>query len=116
MKPPEPYPPHTPGPWKADAFGVITTMPESGKLETICQTPKAWIENRLFGRGTPEDVRKWLSNWHSHTVANAKLIAAAPDLLKALQDLTMLAYEVNASANWREEMEAADAAITKATQ
>lgn len=58
---------HTPGPWKAEApseYGISIVAPSGGSLGC------AW----------PEDL---LGNMHD-AVANARLIAAAPDLLEAL--------------------------------
>lgn len=45
--------------------------------------------------------------------ANARLIAAAPELLQALQDLLVLAE--NGVESWRSEWDQARAAIAKAT-
>ena len=63
---------HTPGPWAADKYGVIT----GGEYlcTTIAETPVvAW---RSAGQKKQSD----------QAMSNSRLIAAAPDLLAALKD------------------------------
>ena len=57
---------HTPGPWEA-------------KLETDCVPVQVWAEGRQLAEvcGESREAR----------AANARLMAAAPELLKALQDI-----------------------------
>ena len=59
---------HTPAPWAVTNKGSFVVT----KHATIC---------RLFGRDDSD---------YPNSEANAKLIAAAPELLEALQDLTWL--------------------------
>lgn len=65
-------PAHTPGPWIANSCGVVLTEARSpaGHRATIaeCNSPSAEVD-----------------------LANARLIAAAPDLLEALRALEILA-------------------------
>ena len=77
---------HTPGPWHNDCFLVTATQ---GRRE-ICHTGE--------GRGTSEECE-----------ANARLIAAAPDLLAALVGVVRVADRATV------EFDAARAAIAKAT-
>ncbi|WP_255478864.1 hypothetical protein [Pantoea sp. ME81] len=48
------------------------------------------------------------------TLGNARLISAAPELLEALQAMLSKAYKQNWNDNYPEEVEAAQAAISKA--
>ena len=74
---------HTPGPWAADKYGVIT----GGEYlcTTIAETPVvAW---RSAGQKKQSD----------QAMSNSRLIAAAPDLLAALD--MMLATRRNADSD-----------------
>jgi len=79
---------HTPGPWKAH-FNVPTAVIPGHiiKRDDDVQIP---IASLWVGGGT-----------HGKTIqiANAKLIAAAPDLLEALEPFAKLAAEVFKSGN-----------------
>lgn len=82
---------HTPGPWYADERGRI----------------------RCAGGGEIADIRGWgwmqyKPNGEEMQDANMRLIAAAPELLDALQDLMFFD-------NGKPEFEAARTAIAKAT-
>ena len=75
-------PTHTPGPWRVGAYGttVMTGRPNSQANDTICSL---YMPNHS-GVGElllPQDARA------EQVDANARLIAAAPDLLAALQRL-----------------------------
>ena len=84
---------HTPGPWKVD------------EAEDL---PLAVIEDTADGHGIAE-----LGERNPCSVANARLIAAAPDLLAALEQIAAV-YPKTAEA---EKLAAiAHAAIAKATQ
>ena len=62
---------HTPGPWRTDA-GVI--LSEDGRGIAVAQGPSRVFQPRRFA---PEHER----------LPNAKLIAAAPTLLEALEEI-----------------------------
>ena len=65
---------HTPGPWHATPAGHIASA-NHGFVPLL--TPfRAGVHKDRFGNPTPE------------VLANARLIAAAPELLKALENLT----------------------------
>lgn len=85
---------HTPGPW------------EISKLATPDYAPEFAI---YAGPGPKVAIVT-----HGNSEANAKLIAAAPDLLAALQDLMTPAIERNPNL-WHEARTKARAAIAKAT-
>ena len=53
-------------------------------------------------------------SWSKEAEANAKLIAAAPELLEALQKLLRKAYKQNWNDAYPEETQSAQAAINKA--
>ena len=86
---------HTPAPWSADAAGLITAGPRRLHIAQAATT----------GMSHAAD-------------ANARLIAAAPELLMAL-DLLIGATEQHAMSDdpdVKKELETARAAITKATK
>lgn len=104
---------HTPGPWRLVEtdegheihFGSRITSP--GRFRA--QHRPVEYEHSLF----PDE-----SQYYAEAVANARLIAAAPDLLEALEALVA---EQNGppllgrhEASWREAMAKAEAAIAKA--
>lgn len=103
---------HTPGPWLASG-GSVYALDESGQV------------NRFYVNVQPGYVIRTNSSATSvHTSygeldANARLIAAAPDLLEALEDLLMHACIADASPDDKDEIDqsyerAARAAIAKA--
>lgn len=117
---------HTPGPW-----AVCTQQPEGNPY---------WLVGLTIGAADPGDARKvctvhdWGIDWpvgtvqHDMTAANARLIAAAPDLLEACQrqhraiDTLMamlIAFDTgfmpSQSSVWPDLL-AGNAAIAKATQ
>ena len=96
---------HTPGPWKiffwSEAIGVSSDRPKPRDCESIATVPR--------GPETCPDATRVLAE------ANARLIAAAPDMLEALRDL--LGAAVRRPALTTEEdgfRDAARAAIKKA--
>jgi hypothetical protein len=66
---------HTPGPWKARSRYVMTKRPDRRSENTVA-------ECRLSGRHDKEDA------------ANALLIAAAPDLLAACEEMALALREI----------------------
>ena len=60
---------HTPGPWHYDPDGEVWATRVNGQDVTICPE---WL---------------WARSLRDEGMANARLIAAAPELLEALQDL-----------------------------
>lgn len=88
---------HTPGPWEIGRTN-------GGKV-------------KIYAAGRGDDWSKWwiaqpLSARPKERDANARLIAAAPDLLKALKDV--LEYMPSITAFQRERIRRAEAAIAKA--
>ena len=79
---------HTPGPWTASGNGTIS----GGKYNTtqIADTGWCFWTNRLHElmqeTTCPDDVQNFLRKNIVTSKSNAKLIAAAPDLLEACQD------------------------------
>ncbi len=71
---------HTPGPWsiETDVSGIYVMTPGQGIAKLYDVTPTQWIKDRLMSIGE----------------ANARLIAAAPELLEALEE-TLRALEVH---------------------
>jgi hypothetical protein len=67
---------HTPGPWKLDAY-----------LNSGSPNPGIVVAENPHGEGAEQVASiEWIAGgFHAEQVANARLIAAAPDLLKALE-------------------------------
>ena len=89
-------------------------------------TPGPWIwedEHRgLFGAGPDNTVLDYASyegmclHWNNRRDANARLIAAAPDLLDALKDcIQLMKIDLEGLAFVQPELKKAMAAIEKAT-
>lgn len=97
---------HTPGPW---AVGYQ----EGDKPYIVAEQGKQWrnpVICDLYADVTPEDsvtMGLWLEAY-DNAEANARLIAAAPDLLEALKGLAMFPLGTF-------QVQAARAAIAKAT-
>jgi hypothetical protein len=91
---------HTPGPWTADKLQDRDTFNifADGFVSAMCQVSR--MENSTR------------STSGSETAANARLIAAAPDRLEALQDLLL---DMQNRVRDAETMSKARAAIAKAT-
>ena len=62
---------HTPGPWKAEGFGVWSCTPEGNRRVCVAEYDKGDGPYKIKGE--------------KEAVSNARLIAAAPDMLAALQ-------------------------------
>ena len=109
---------YTKGPWRADSFGFITTDPlKSGYCEQVAELPTCFILNSLAGRHNPlsEETQKDMSAWYDRTIANARLIAAAPELYEALkQALKIIESEPEACGIYKENTNLIRAAINKA--
>jgi len=74
---------HTPGPWAVgESDGVWVHQPLSPSSNVICDiVGRAWDPKTRTSEITPEDL------------ANARLIAAAPDLLRAAGEMYELLYD-----------------------
>ena len=74
---------HTPGPWELGSLGSVVT-----------RTPDDQV--RITGIYAEETIRAYGGHVICETVmpANAKLIAAAPELLEALEWLVNIGYDV----------------------
>jgi hypothetical protein len=75
---------HTPGPWEvneidatATEWGMLTVDVADDATDAVCQ---------VFGENDGVDYERT----HAEAVANARLIAAAPDLLAALREIAEL--------------------------
>ena len=93
---------HSIGPWELDGIAIAGSDPRGGD---IC----------LMGEPAqyPGDTARMLDNWE----ANARLIAAAPDLLQALVEMVGLDELTRQTMDWPDTAAAiaARAAIAKAT-
>ena len=88
---------HTPGPWAHTGNGDITGIEDNG-----------------FGRGSVDVCSVYLRTVKGRTEANARLIAAAPDLLEALKGALEHWPVPSSICKDRPAYEAARAAIKKA--
>jgi hypothetical protein len=96
---------HTPGPWSPHGAEVIgTENTPKGKGFLIVAKAGTWVEvSGTVSVHVSSDI----------AFANARLIAAAPDLLVALERMMKSANSVP-YAQWTPDMHQADAAIRKA--
>lgn len=76
---------HTPGPWRAAL--TDDKGPREGEFELAC------LEHHIFGTNIYAPGEYYSDNLAEHE-ANARLIAAAPDLLDALKVILELASDV----------------------
>jgi len=84
----------TPGPWKTDAYGVITGG--AGCLTSVCEVPIikwARIQARA-GRENEQEAADWAGRLHDNAVKDAQLITAAPDLLEACKESLEFLYGI----------------------
>ena len=97
---------HTPGPWEvADLPHSIVVRTESPNKTPYGASRYAAIGG--FDRSDPDQL--------DEALANARLIAAAPDLLKALKWLAVCVKRPGPHMDAVAALEKADAAIAKAT-
>ena len=95
---------HTPGPWRVSRDGNIRPASRDAKGHTNGYAPLA----KIVG-----DKRV---TTHENNAANARLMAAAPDLLEALKEiLTCPAGDYDASDDYENAVKKANSAIAKAT-
>lgn len=73
----EPTPRHTPGPW----FATPTDPSEGGEFFWITATPRSNQEKEIGSVSGPQNARN---------AANARLIAAAPNMHRALERIWLL--------------------------
>jgi hypothetical protein len=94
---------HTPGPWECVEYG----RGEASILSTPLRGTQQWVAHihRIPGK----DIHRMVKT----TEADARLIAAAPDLLEALKLCAVLIHDGNRQGDAA--IEAARAAIAKAT-
>jgi len=90
---------YTPGPWKRVANSI-----KSRKANCVIVRLPALTDR--VGDETPEQIERW--------DADARLIAAAPELLEALEDLLLMAIFGSVPTALMPECDAARAAIAKA--
>jgi hypothetical protein len=101
---------HTPGPW--DWF--TDAPPLTTDLTSKARTPGARVQARYLVGANGQGFAHTVGLPHEQDEANARLIAAAPELLEALQ-MMRDPGRLEDSAWYREALDKADAAIAKAT-
>ncbi len=93
---------HTPGPWKVDSQSKYVCT-EAGETIAVCQAP--WHGGATGGREEGE----------REALANAHLIATAPELVAALADLvSALEGQAPGNATLAEALDKTRAALSKA--
>ena len=105
---------HTPGPWKlydADSLtphvGTISKKEKAGWLyETVCNMYEDMSDNY----STDNEYQLF-----DNAQANARLIAAAPDLLEALKKLVSVAIGTEHGREFKHQVDIGIASIAKAT-
>lgn len=105
---------HTPGPW------ILMTVPTSvGSCHKVGPFPNG-SRSETFACVYADGLRKGIDDElpaAQELVANARLIAAAPDMLVALRRAALaLAFAAESSPAMRDDYEAVSAAIAKAVQ
>jgi hypothetical protein len=74
---------HTPGPWRVDRYGIVTGGADYCTSVAECQVPPK-------SKFPPSEYARLAAEQN----ANARLIAAAPDLLEALQLASDMLHDV----------------------
>ena len=97
---------HTPGPWESDAAMVWAP----GAQKVVCQASdpsplSGFVEHKTVAAGSP---------LLGEVFANARLIAAAPELLVALKDLLYQCRQLHGEETQCLDFDQAEAAIAKA--
>lgn len=111
---------HTPGPWHA-----VKSSSNGWEIRGVLGAPPECRNMVEFSYSSDKPVLLFLEPWHQFPnaewdemqEANARLIAAAPELLEALQVMTALclAKYGNMDSDVYSEIEKANTAIAKAT-
>ena len=97
---------HTPGPWRLSTSNPLAVNTSSAEMAIGIATT----------HGTDDSNYSSFFPSLEQAEANARLIAAAPELLDALQSLlARVSSDIIANQCWHEEQRAARAAIAKAT-
>ncbi len=98
---------HTPGPWSTSSVGIGDDL--------------SWPIRRVRHDQRGNRIISWIADAHgtqgmdeAERAANARLIAAAPDLLEALEELYWLATDSERMGVHMHEYDRAQAAIAKA--
>lgn len=75
----------TPGPWHADSYGNVTAV--GSIFASICEVPvRKWAASQAkAGKDGNQEAADWCGKCHDCAVADAHLIAAAPDLYAACE-------------------------------
>lgn len=78
---------HTPGPWLVEFYpdGGYDCMSSAYKVTPVHGLPLALLDTQYYRPG--EDVWETRHLPHATAEANARLMAAAPDLLAALEEI-----------------------------
>lgn len=105
----------TPGPWVVDVRGgCVAVYPDGEQWET----PGCHYDDKrniaYSNKGAEYDAVVGYWNMDKKTIRDYTLIAAAPDLLKALQKMFRSGQKQNWNERYESEMNAARAAISKA--
>lgn len=98
---------HTPGPWFIKPVSNATVEGNLNIIQTESPTGKGYHISYSTSWDDNEDTK-------IEAKANANLIAAAPDLLEALQAMLSKAYKQNWNDQYPDEVSKAQAAISKA--
>ena len=111
---------HTKGPWSVVQnekwpFG-IKIEPEILRMDCYAHsTSQKTLDDMRNALGFPNNERAGIITAIQEQESNARLIAAAPDLLEALKECRAAMYADNPADGWFEIIKSADAAISKAT-
>lgn len=103
---------HTPGPWRAGSYQCVTP----GKVpDSIAIWPQSAYRERQDTPATPIALVSPLEKSNDIDFANARLMAAAPELLAACKAIMEVPEAVKSLANWGDQaLIATRSAIAKA--
>ncbi len=114
----EPRSAHTPGPWVTNGFNIFGPVDPKSKHENGRTLVGGVVDDMNDWRSRPVDEPINRADFREERIANAHLIAAAPELLAALVVVTEaieeLGLPLSLKAGLRPALQQANAAIAKA--
>ena len=76
---------HTPGPWRVEGYRIVGPIDSRSKHRNGRMLVGGVVDDMNDWRAAPAETRDEHSAFAAETTANARLIAAAPDMLALLR-------------------------------